>query len=79
MTRLTLYQRTGCHLCEAMHARLVQLGVSLDFTLTCIDIESDPSLKRRFNEKIPVLAIGEDIICCHRLDERALRQALSDG
>lgn len=79
MRTLTLYHRAGCHLCEEMHQGLQRLCAALDCEIDCVDIDADPALARRFKEKIPVLALGEDIICCHRLDEQALQQALSDG
>lgn len=79
MHRLTLYHREGCHLCENMLKELEQLAAALDFAVVCVDIDADAGLKGRYKEKIPVLALGEDVICCHSLDERALRQALSDG
>ncbi|WP_455384134.1 glutaredoxin family protein [Acidihalobacter prosperus] len=79
MHTLTLYHRADCHLCDDMLRDLGRMQAGLDFEISRVDIDADPALKRRFNEKIPVLALGEDIICCHRLDELALRQALSDG
>lgn len=79
MHTLTLYHREGCHLCDDLLQDLGRMSAELCFEISRVDIDADPALKRRFNEKIPVLALGEDIICCHRLDERALRQALSDG
>jgi glutaredoxin len=79
MHTLTLYHRDGCHLCDDLAQDLERMSTELGFEISRVDIDADPALKRRFNEKIPVLALGEDIICCHRLDERALRQALSDG
>lgn len=79
MYTLTLYHREGCHLCDDMLQRLTPMGTELGFVISRVDIDADPALQRRFNEKVPVLALGDDVICCHRLDERALRQALSDG
>lgn len=79
MNTLTLYHREGCHLCDDMVLELEHAQAELGFQINRIDIDADPALRRRFNEKVPVLALGEDIVCCHRLDERALRQALSDG
>lgn len=78
MNTLTLYHREGCHLCDEMLLALEHTQTELDFEIDRVDIDANPSLRRRFNEKVPVLALGEDIICCHRLDELALRQALSD-
>ncbi|AOU99589.1 glutaredoxin [Acidihalobacter yilgarnensis] len=79
MTTLTLYHREGCHLCDNMADALTPLAAELRFTLAYVDIDADPELRQRFNEKIPVLMVGEDVVCCHFLDEKALRQALTDG
>ncbi|AOV17267.1 glutaredoxin [Acidihalobacter aeolianus] len=76
---LTLYHREGCHLCEQMVYALAPLSQELDFVVEPVDIDNDPALRQRFNEKIPVLMVGEDVVCCHFLDEKALRQALTDG
>lgn len=84
MTRtLTLYSREGCHLCVQMRAQLDALlatpDLPGDISVHTVDIDADPQLRARFNAKVPVLALDEDIICCHFLDESELRQALSHG
>lgn len=73
---LILYTREGCHLCEQMQRELVILKDWPQFPLRIVDIDEDPALRERFNEKVPVLALGEDIICCHRLDRHGLAAAL---
>lgn len=79
MTRLTFYHREGCHLCDQMVDALKPLAKQLNFTLIYVDIDEDPALKQRFNDKVPVLMFEDDVVCCHFLDEKALRQALTDG
>ncbi|OBS10401.1 glutaredoxin [Acidihalobacter prosperus] len=79
MRTLTLYHREGCHLCEQMAQVLASLATELRFEVTRVDIDADPALRERFNEKIPVLMVEDDVVCCHFLDEKALRQALTDG
>ena len=74
---LTLYSRIGCHLCDDMQAQLQRLQSQMSFEIAVIDIDEDDVLRERFNEKVPVLALGEDVICCHFLDERSLRETLS--
>lgn len=80
---LTLYSREGCHLCAQLRAELDALLEAPDFprgiTVETVDIDSDPELRRRFNAEVPVLALGDEIICFHFLDESELRQALSHG
>jgi glutaredoxin len=80
MTRtLTVYSRTGCHLCEQMLAELAALDLPEDVSLKTVDVDTDPALRARFNVMVPVLALGDEILCCHFLDETELQQALNDG
>ncbi len=73
---LTLYHRPGCHLCDDMRAALAPWRAAHGFTLREIDIDRDPALAARFHAEVPVLALGERILCRHFLDEDALRDAL---
>lgn len=72
---LTLYMRRGCHLCEDMQQQLGELLEPGSVSITLIDIDKDDALKTRFNEWVPVLMHGEQEICHHFLDLKALRQA----
>ncbi|EHQ52687.1 glutaredoxin 2 [Ectothiorhodospira sp. PHS-1] len=74
---VTLYHRDGCHLCERMLHELCSLRDELGFEIREVDIDEDPALRQRFHAKIPVLAVGEEILCCHFLDERGLRLELA--
>ncbi|MDQ2068290.1 glutaredoxin family protein [Natronospira bacteriovora] len=73
---LTLYGRPNCGLCdtmlEAIHARYGQALI-----IEKIDISGDPQLERRYGLKIPVLALGEEVICYGHLDSERLAQTLS--
>ena len=70
----TLYHREGCHLCEDMLRDLQALSSSL--SVQKIDIDQDEELHARFNEDVPVLALGDEIICKHFLDESRICEAL---
>ena len=77
---LTLYERTGCHLCQEMRERLGCWQARLGFCLEVVDIDSDPELKGRLAVRIPVLMDGPNEICHYRLDEAALeRHFMNDG
>ena len=80
MTRtLTVYSRTGCHLCEQLLVQLAALELPDDVSLVTVDVDTDPALRARFDVDVPVVALDDEILCCHFLDETALRQALNDG
>lgn len=72
-TKLILYVRTGCHLCEQMQVQLVPLQQKYGFLLEVIDIETDEALKADYAERVPVLATEEkQILCDFFLDEKSL-------
>lgn len=73
---LTLYHRSGCHLCEMMQSQLELLRQRFNFCINMVDIDEDQVLLARFRTKIPVLALGQEIICCHFLDEEELKHTL---
>jgi hypothetical protein len=63
MTRVTLYGKAGCCLCD--EAREVVAGVRerVPFDLEEVDISTDPVLHRRYGERIPVVSVnGEDVL-----------------
>ncbi len=74
---LTLYHRLGCHLCEQMLNELQVALADLDLQVTLVDIDRDASLRQRFDDQVPVLAAGDDILCRHFLDEQRVRAYLS--
>ncbi len=78
-TRLTVYYRVGCHLCDEMAALLAEFQDELGFSFVLVDIDADPVLKARFNADVPVVALGEQILFRYFLDEAILRQALQHG
>ncbi|HEV2771707.1 MAG TPA: glutaredoxin family protein [Thermoleophilaceae bacterium] len=63
MTRVTLYGRPGCHLCEEAQAAVAAARSRREFALEEVDISLDPLLARRYGERIPVVAIdGEEVL-----------------
>jgi len=60
---------------EAMNlgkSRLGQSGDSRQSTIKVIDIDNDPSLKKRYHDQIPVLFVNNVEICHHRLNKKRL-------
>ena len=59
---VTLYTRAGCHLCDEAHALLDTLTGSLGFSLEAVDIDQDAELRDRYDEAVPVIALGAEEI-----------------
>ncbi|BDD92813.1 glutaredoxin family protein [Pandoraea sp. XJJ-1] len=76
---LTLYGRKWCHLCDDMLAALEAMRPAWNFSVTVIDVDSDPALEAQYDEIVPVLALGERELCRYRFDAAAVAAALRSG
>ena len=76
MSRVTLYGRPGCHLCDDARAELLRICAAHPFRLEEIDIESDDALLRRYLERIPVIALDGEELFDLFLDGEALKRKL---
>lgn len=73
---VTLYGKPGCHLCDDARAEIERIRSQSPFELVQVDITLDPTLNRRYAERIPVLALdGEELFDFH-VDGDALRDRL---
>ena len=62
MTRVTVYTRVGCHLCQEAERVLRAEQASAGFSLELVDIDRDPELVRRYAVRVPVVAVdGQDL------------------
>jgi glutaredoxin len=74
---VTLYGRPGCHLCDAAREAIVAIGEELGgLELREVDIESDERLLSIYLERIPVVALGDEIVSELALDAHELRARL---
>lgn len=76
---LTLYSRPGCHLCDEMKAQLTPIAGRHGFAVREINIDTDPALREKFNEEVPVLFLGEKKIAKYFLDLAQLERQLRDS
>ncbi len=78
MARLTLYFREGCHLCDDMAFALRELLDADRHRIERVDIDRDATLRERYNADVPVLCLGDEVICRHFLDRERLQQVLGE-
>jgi glutaredoxin len=64
-----LYTRSGCHLCDEVKATLARLESHGGFSWREVDIDSDPELRQKFNEEVPVVFIDGKKAFKYRMDE----------
>lgn len=76
---LTLYSKSGCHLCEELRALVIELQPEYGFALEEIDITRDPALFARYRYEIPVLMKDGQEIARGRITDRELIDQLRSG
>jgi hypothetical protein len=70
---LVVVSREGCHLCEQMLEQLAELERAAAIpAVTVVDVDSDPDLVRQFGLKVPVLLLGNSVICHYTLNSNEL-------
>ena len=73
---LTLYSRSGCHLCEEMKAVVEAVSADYPLRLREVDIDTDPELRSRYDTEVPVLLINDRKAFKYRVSPRDLRARL---
>ena len=71
MSKLKVYSRQGCHLCEVLIEELLPL-VEGKLELEIRDIDSNAKWRERWYADIPVVEYAGEVICRHFLDRDAI-------
>jgi len=74
---VVLYSRKGCHLCEIVKESLVKLEKHAGFTWREIDVDSDPEVRRRYTDEVPVVFINGRKAFKYRMNEREFLRKLA--
>lgn len=74
MSRLTLYTRDGCHLCEELLAELAPWAAARGVSVELLDVDADAVARRRYGHRIPVLLVDGEPAAYGRLDWDALER-----
>ena len=77
MTRVTIYSRPGCHLCDEMKAIVLAVARSMPLDVRTVDISLDPALEAQYGLEIPVLEIDGRKAAKYRVSEDELRKILA--
>ncbi|MEY4314488.1 MAG: glutaredoxin family protein [Actinobacteria bacterium] len=68
MRKVTVFSRTGCHLCEIAIDKINSLKDELNFDLEIKLIDADAELEKEFGEQVPVIMIDNKIHDYWRVD-----------
>lgn len=61
MKNVTVYSRSGCHLCEIAIDRIKSIKPDHEFNLEVLLIDNDNELEKEFGEQVPVIMIDNKI------------------
>ncbi len=79
---VTLYTRTGCHLCDEAKKPVARaVAATSGATLRIVDIAGHTALEARYGQRIPVVAIPTDgeerVLAEGKISDLRLRRVLS--
>jgi hypothetical protein len=74
VSRLQLYSRAGCHLCEELLAELAPWAAARGATVELLDVDAEPATRRRYGHRIPVLLVDGEPAGSGCLDWDALER-----
>lgn len=77
MHDVLVYSRKGCHLCDIVKDTLTEVQGKAEFTWREVDIDTDPELRQRYNDEVPVVFIDGHKAFKYRMDEREFLMALA--
>ncbi|NBU93002.1 MAG: glutaredoxin family protein [Actinobacteria bacterium] len=78
MKLVTLYSRTGCHLCEAAIEKIKSIKSDLNFDLEIKLIDGDQQLEKKYGEQVPVILIDNQPHDFWRVDLDRFRSAIKN-
>jgi glutaredoxin len=56
--QVVLYARSGCHLCADARRLLAEQQSKIGFSLTIVDVDTDPALAKRYGDRVPVVVVS---------------------
>lgn len=59
MKSVTIYSRTGCHLCETAISQIQSVKSDLNFNLEIKLIDGNLDLEKQYGEQVPVILIDD--------------------
>ena len=73
---VTIYSRSGCHLCQSAEATIENLIEELNFNLEIKLIDDNPELEKLYGHEVPVIHINGEHHDFFRVDVERFRSCL---
>ena len=76
MTKVTIYSRHGCHLCDDAFNTLESMREELNFEIDLINIDEDAELVKLYSDQVPVIHIDGEHHDFYKVDPVRFRSSL---
>lgn len=76
MKKVTIYSRSGCHLCEIAIDKVKSVKNEFDFDLQIKLIDNSLELEKEYGEQVPVIMINDKIHDYWRVDLERFIEAI---
>ncbi len=76
MTKITIYSRQGCHLCDDAFNTLESMREELNFEIDVIDIDENAELVKLYSDQVPVIHIDGEHHDFYKVDPVRFRSSL---
>ena len=76
MTKITIYSRNGCHLCDDAFNTLESMREELNFEIDVIDIDQNAELVKLYSDQVPVIHIDGEHHDFYKVDPVRFRSSL---
>jgi glutaredoxin len=77
MHNVVVYSRRGCHLCEVVKDTLTNARDKAEFQWCEVDIDTDPELRRKYTDDVPVVFIDGRKAFKHRMETGDFLRAIA--
>ena len=74
--RVTLYTKERCGLCEQAEDALRRARKLIHFETKVVYIEDDPVLRSRYQDRVPVIVVGDEEVASAPVEEARLLAVL---
>ena len=76
MKKVTVYSRSGCHLCENAKDKIKLVNSEIDFELEIKLIDDYKTLQEKYNDEVPVILIDDQVHDYWRIDVERFIKAI---
>ena len=77
MKKVTVYSRSGCHLCEVAIDQINSVKFENKFSLEIKLIDNNSELEKEYGEQVPVILIDEKVHDYWRVDLARFTKAIN--